>query len=293
MTRAFRPSAAAVFLAAAFVPMLLPAEASAQRRSHRRLPVRPVVVAAAPVTVLAYGRPFYASGGYAGWYSGWYNWYGLPPAHFHGYPYPYPYPRFHRHYTSAARIEVEPRDAEVYVDGYFVGVVDDFDGWLQRLTVLPGERELTIYREGYRTFRQQVLFRPGATLKIEQALEPLAQGQPPEPRPTPVQGAGAPPAPGRRTSPAPARVPDRAGDPSVRVDGAAYGSLAIRVQPADAEVIVDGDAWASPVGDLTLQLARGPHRVEIRKPGYRPYHADVQVQGGQTTTVNVSLSRED
>ena len=269
--------------------MLLPAEASAQRRRHRPLPIRPaVVVAAAAGPVLAYHRPFYTLGGYAGWYSGWYNWYSLPPGHFHAYP--YPYPGFYRHYTSSARIEVEPRDAEVYVDGYFVGTVDDFDGWLQRLTVLPGERELTIYREGYHTFRQKVLFRPGATLKIERALEPLAQGQPAEARPAPVQGGGAPPIPGHERAPA---RPGAAGETPVGPDGAAYGSLAIRVQPADAEVIVDGEAWASPVGDLTLQLARGTHRLEIRKPGYRPYQADVQVEGGQTTAVNVSLSRQE
>jgi uncharacterized membrane protein len=65
------------------------------------------------------------------------------------------------------------------------------------------------------------------------------------------------------------------------------------VQPADAEVIVDGETWQSPeAGDLTLQLTDGDHRIEIRKDGYRPYSATVRVRRGATTSLNVSLSRQ-
>ena len=48
------------------------------------------------------------------------------------------------------------------MDGYLVGTVDDFDGWMQRLHVMYGEHEIQIYLQGYRTIRQKVLFRPGA-----------------------------------------------------------------------------------------------------------------------------------
>ena len=84
---------------------------------------------------------------------------------------------------SSARIQVTPKHAEVYVDGYMAGTVDDFDGFLQRLDVPPGEHELTLYLDGYRTIRQKVLFRPGATVKISQAMEPLPPGESNEPRP--------------------------------------------------------------------------------------------------------------
>ena len=49
-----------------------------------------------------------------------------------------------------------PRDAEVYVDGYYAGDVDDFDGTFQRLRVEPGEHEIEIYKDGFRPFRQKV-----------------------------------------------------------------------------------------------------------------------------------------
>ena len=56
---------------------------------------------------------------------------------FYGYPYfQYPgyggYPAYGGYWDASAdlRVQVTPRTAEVYVDGYLVGNVDDFDGTL-------------------------------------------------------------------------------------------------------------------------------------------------------------------
>ena len=72
-----------------------------------------------------------------------------------------------------------PREAEVYVDGYLVGTVDDFDGWSQRLRLQPGEHEIELYLEGYRSVRQKMLFRPGETYKIRTVLEKSPPGEEP------------------------------------------------------------------------------------------------------------------
>jgi hypothetical protein len=174
----------------------------------------------------------------------------------------------------------------VFIDGYFVGTVDDFDGWSQRLSVEPGEHELEIYLPGHRTYRQPVLFRPGATIKIDHVMQPLAAGDQEEPRPQPSQAT---PRRGYQPPPPPRRSPS---PPASGVESRDYGSIAVRVQPSDAEVIVDGERWESPAGDVTLQLSEGPHRIEVQKSGYRSYSADVRVKRGETTTVNVSLSRQ-
>src|SRR5262245_45560319 len=80
-----------------------------------------------------YARPYwYGAGLYPYWYGPF--WPG-------GYPYYYPYYSYDP--TSALKLEVTPKDAEVYVDGYYAGIVDDFDGAFQRLHVLPGNHELT------------------------------------------------------------------------------------------------------------------------------------------------------
>jgi hypothetical protein len=268
-----------------------PTDASAQRRVVRRPQVRSVYVSSYRPF---YYRPFYRP--YYSWYGGWYGWYGWYPYHSYFWqPYPYPYGFYYRDRLSEARIQVQPKHAQVFVDGYFVGEVDDFDGWSQRLRLEPGEHELEIFLEGYRTYRQQVLFRPRATLKIEHILQPLGPGEAPDPRPAPDPNATRQPSrrpptgaysgpPPRRDDPPPARS---------TIDARDYGAVAIRVQPMDAEVIVDGERWDSPqAGDLTLQLAEGPHRVEVRKDGFRTYSAEIRVRRGETTSLNVSLTRQ-
>jgi hypothetical protein len=77
------------------------------------------------------------------------------------------------------------------------------------------------------------------------------------------------------------------GDPS-------FGAIAIRVQPADAEVLIDGDVWDGLRDDeaLVVQVAPGPHVLEVRKDGYRSYTAEVRVTASETAPINVSLSRE-
>ena len=233
--------------------------------------------------------------GYPGYYlaSPWYGW---------G-PYPYPYPYYGYGYIDASvRLEVTPRDAEVYVDGYYAGTVDDFDGTFQRLRVEPGAHDIEIYKDGFRPLRQRAYLSMDNTFRIKQALQPLAAGEQMEPRPQPAnppygqQPQGAPPPRNR------GRVPPSGGDPRSMPPPDArggqpsgpYGSVSIRVQPADVEVTVDGEVWRGAMGQerLVIDLAEGSHTVEIRKPGYRTYVSQVDVRRGETATLNVSLRQE-
>jgi len=72
------------------------------------------------------------------------------------------------------------------------------------------------------------------------------------------------------------------------------GSLSIRVQPANAEVLIDGARWEGAAGDerLVVQVAPGVHHVEARSQGYRTYQSDITVRPGEASTVNISLSRQ-
>jgi hypothetical protein len=101
----------------------------------------------------------------------------------YGYPYPYSvYPQ------ASIRTEVTPKDAEVYVDGYYAGRVSDFDGALQRLHVAPGGHTITFYLDGFRTLSQDVYARPDSTLKLDENMQPLPPGQASAPVPAPNQG---------------------------------------------------------------------------------------------------------
>ena len=72
-----------------------------------------------------------------------------------------------------------------------------------------------------------------------------------------------------------------------------FGQLAIRVQPGDAEVFINGEPWRAPAGAerLVVFLSPGTHRVEIRKEGFDPFVAAVEVRRGERTPLNVSLAR--
>jgi hypothetical protein len=51
--------------------------------------------------------------------------------------------------TGSVRLAIEQRDADVYVDGYYAGVVDDFDGHFQHLNLTPGAHRVEIREPGY------------------------------------------------------------------------------------------------------------------------------------------------
>jgi hypothetical protein len=202
---------------------------------------------------------------------------------------------------SALRVQVTPRDTEVFIDNYYAGTADDFDGMFQRLHIEPGAHDITLYREGFRTVRQRVYIQPTGTFRLRYTMMPLGPGETAEPRPAeppPANPSGAPsaagpnsypPPPGRAPVPPP---PPQAGYP-VPPERSASTSLAIRVQPANAEVFIDGERWEG-AGDerLVVQVEPGVHHVEARRDGYRTYQSDVTVRPGETSTVNISLSRQ-
>ncbi|MBP1636563.1 MAG: hypothetical protein H6Q10_3137 [Acidobacteria bacterium] len=238
----------------------------------------------------AYWGPSWGLG--FGW--GWGGYWGGP---WYGYPY-YGYPWWGGYYgprdnAAEVRLQVTPKDAQVFVDGHYAGLVDDFDGTFQRLPLPPGDHEIVLYLEGYRTVKQAIRVRPRQDAKVRLALHPLAAGEKAEPPP--------PPAPEERAEeqepqeyaapPAPRAAPERPAPGPERVEALGFGALVFRVQPEGAEILIDGERWQGPAFEerLVVQVAAGPHRVEVRKDGYVPFSTEVTVEGGATSPLNVSL----
>ena len=127
-----------------------PAEGTAVPRGTSR-PVPPTVI---------------SGGGYYPWYYGgvyglgYYDpWWGVG-----GYPDPYGgYPAYGSQSgdEGALRLKVSPKQAEVYVDGYYVGLVDDFDGLFQKLPMQAGPHHLEIRAAGYEPLVFDVQIEPG------------------------------------------------------------------------------------------------------------------------------------
>jgi hypothetical protein len=211
---------------------------------------------------------------------------------------------------ASVKFDVEPNDAAVYVDGYFAGIVDDFDGPFQRLYTAPGGHEVTLYLEGYRTYTERAYFAVNHTFKIAHRMEKLPAGQvaerPPAPAaPPPDNEQPAPPRgpfgrrvpPGRNPPPPEAQPPDRGAEPAQprerganRERGSARGTLELNVQPSDAEVLIDGQPWrGSSQERLTIDLSPGRHNIQVRKAGYVGYLTDVEIRNGETTPLDVNL----
>jgi hypothetical protein len=200
--------------------------------------------------------------------------------------------------TSDARFLVTPRTTEVYIDGALAGIVDQFDGVFQSLTLAPGTHQISLYLDGHKRRDTNVYVAPGSTLKLRHTMEPLPADASPDERPTPparpqqssvsVDGAQAPAGvpPGSPAAPRSARPSTE----SREVAGEA-GLLVIRVQPADAEILIDGQRWQTPDGDrpLEVRVPAGRVRVEVRKPGHSPFSTELTVESGQVTPLNVSL----
>lgn len=161
------------------------------------VPRRPVIVAPRVVGAVPY-RPYYYGyrpGLSVGFYAGspyrypYYSRYGYPYSYSsYGYPYGYGYGHGYSYgysyppaaYVTAApgfayggvRLEGAPPDAQVFADGYYVGVVDDFDGAFQHLNLQAGPHRIEIRAPGLPEIAFDVNVQPGQTITYRVPRQP-------------------------------------------------------------------------------------------------------------------------
>jgi hypothetical protein len=122
---------------------------------------------------LGYGAYSYYGGYYDPWYGG-YPSYGYPaydPYGYGGYTAPpdggYASPTGGE---GTLRLKVKPRDAEVFVDGNYVGIVDDFNGIFHHLHVESGAHHVEVRAAGYESLTFDVRVTPGHTTTYQGEL---------------------------------------------------------------------------------------------------------------------------
>ena len=268
---------AAIALSALIAALLVPAVADGQARGRRR-PPEPVPRAVAVPGHVFIGGYFYDP------FFGPYPWWNRT-----SYPYWY-FPVYDR--RSDLRLDVTPDEAAVYVDGFYAGIVDDFDGFFQSLPLPPGGHSIVLFLEGYRTVRHNVYLSPAGTFRLRETMARLPAGVRSEPPDLTIPVP--PPPPGSYTLPRTAPPPwaPGPGTASGAVAAAAdFATIELRVQPAGAEVSIDGQRWLSSDDQhLSVRVPPGTHRVEVTRTGFRKFAADVDVRPGETKTLNVSLA---
>jgi hypothetical protein len=235
----------------------------------------------------SYGRLGYGYG------YGYYD-YGYGYGDYSGY-YPSYYSRSYRYRSgnvAQLRTLVEPSKTRVYVDGYYAGTVDDFDGLLQRLNVSPGRHDITLRLEGYQSHTFSIYANREQTLKLRWDMvrgngetrdtvgEEYARRSDPDDddareremdRERERENAD-------RGGEVDSERNDRTPMPREGRDGA-RGELALDIQPLDASVYVDGEFYGKASQLAHLELAAGRHRIEIVRPGYKTEETEVTVDG--------------
>jgi hypothetical protein len=107
-------------------------------------------------------------GGFGSGYSGYGSGY---PGYYGGYQGGYGSSSYGGAPSGSLRLKIKPRDAEVYVDGYFVGKVDSFDGIFQKLNIDAGGHRIEIKAPGHETIQFDVLITSGETVTYKGDLK--------------------------------------------------------------------------------------------------------------------------
>ena len=116
--------------------------------------------------------PWYYPGYYPWGYGGigfGFSWYS-PGFYGAGYG-PYYGGGYYAHYDGAVRIKVQPSKAEVLVDGYYVGIVDEFDNPFQQLQLESGPHRIEVRADGYEPLSFEVRILPGKTITYKAELK--------------------------------------------------------------------------------------------------------------------------
>jgi hypothetical protein len=150
-----------------------PVRGYAVPRTSSSRPSRPIYVYR-PYARPWYYDPWYGYGGGFGigysYYSPW-SWYGPSWYPYYGGGY-YPYGGGYDYDIGRVRLKIKPRDAEVFVDGYYAGTVDDFDGNFQGLRLDSGAYKIEVRKPGFETLTYEVRVQPDRTITFSGELKP-------------------------------------------------------------------------------------------------------------------------
>ena len=74
------------------------------------------------------------------------------------------------------QLDVEPRRAQVFVDGNYAGIVDNFRGYYQHLTLAAGAHLVEIVATGYVPLSFETTIVPDRTITYRWSLQEASRG---------------------------------------------------------------------------------------------------------------------
>jgi hypothetical protein len=152
-------------------------------------------------------------------------------------------------FEGATKVE---KDSGVWIDGQYVGFLKELHGD-KKVTLLPGEHEISVRQSGYDDFVRKVVVEPAQTQTIQVAMKLAA----------------------------------RATSPDIT------STLKLNVEPGRAAVFLDGKfvGHASEFGGSfhSMLISPGKHQVKVELPGYRTFETEVNLLAGQKSEVKTEL----
>jgi PEGA domain len=226
---------------------------------------------------IGYGSSFF-------WHPYWGYWgwdYGWGPGYGYGYPYapPVRYSATRGYRMGALDLRVDPKRTEVYVDGQYVGLAKQYDGFPGHLWLESGVYEISFYKPGFETQTRNVKVMTDLVLEMDirmvegEAVEPEMRYDSDETKVEPEEmGAAYGPSEERR-------------DLQAR--------MYVDVEPGNALVYLDGNVLgtADELAGLHagLLLSAGSHHVEVVRRGFESAERQLDVEPGEEVQLVVEL----
>ncbi|MCP3959641.1 MAG: PEGA domain-containing protein [bacterium] len=173
-------------------------------------------------------------------------------------------------------VDVRPDKAEVWIDGSYVGVADQYDGFPTYLWLEEGTYEIAFYLEGHETIFRQYTIYPGVIIDVDDRMREGQSIHPEAPllEPPPGSQSGLPTGPPAAWS---------------------VGRIVISASPPDAAIYLDGHfvGTAQEVTSLTsgLLVEPGDHVIEIVRPGFDTQSAPVSIEAGGRVDLQLGLEK--
>jgi hypothetical protein len=80
--------------------------------------------------------------------------------------------------TGSLILQMQPSTAQVFVDGYYVGMPEDFDGRRGELSLEPGVHKIEVMAPGYENVILDMRIAASQTIRYQNAMKPAAAAAP-------------------------------------------------------------------------------------------------------------------
>lgn len=181
----------------------------------------------------------------------------------------------------------DPDDAEVLLNGEFIGLAYEFASEEAPLILTSKDNELVLRKRGYEEVSVDLWEYQGVDIHIEETLTPIeGYGDSPVEEEKPVNERNPPKVEEMKEMPPPPPPPPEPSAEPVPVT--------LSIQPVEAAVYLDGKFLAviPENGKITnLRLAPGEHKVEICKPGFKTISNTISLSEGKPLDLVFSLEK--